>query len=148
MNLPRKSTIAQETKNANKYILTDDAGTTQIVFFPDAPGPISTDPAKRGAQLDYTGVEGSFTFVGQQIATQDSPIGSLITVALEKNIDAGAVTFTLALPPVNLAGKKKQVFDTVGIKTKSFGNLPREGAKLIDTALCLGGVAENVILPF
>jgi hypothetical protein len=66
---------------------------------------------------------------------------------LEKSIDAGGVTFTLALPPVNMAGKKKQAFDTVAIKTKSFGVLLREGAELIDAAMCLNGIAEEVILP-
>ncbi len=146
MSSQEQSTTAQPTEGANRFTFKEDKGNTKVVFFPQAPGPLRSPP-QGGSQLEYQGVEGNFTFSGDEIARQDSPLGSLITVALEKSIDAGSLTFTLALPPVNMAGKKKQAFDTVAIKTKSFGILPREGAKLIDTAMCLDGVAEEVILP-
>jgi hypothetical protein len=135
---------AQPTEGANTFTFTDEKGTTQVVFFPEAPGPL---PKGAHSRLDYKGPEGNFTFSRDQVASQDSPLGLLITVVLERSIDAGALTFTLALPPVNMAGKKKQTFDTVAIKTKSFGVLPREGARLIDTAIYLEGVAEIVPLP-
>ena len=66
---------------------------------------------------------------------------------LERSIDAGALTLTLVLPPVNLASNEKQTFHTVAIKTKSFGILPREGARLTYEVIALQGVAEKVILP-
>jgi hypothetical protein len=135
---------AQPIESANKFTFRDYKDTTHVTFFPEAPGPL---PAGAHSRLDYKGPEGSFTFVRDQITSQDSPLGLLITVALEKSIDSGALTFTLVLPPVNMAGKKKQAFDTVAIKTKSFGILPREGAKLVDTAICLESLAEIVILP-
>jgi hypothetical protein len=46
-----------------------------------------------------------------------------------------------------MAGKKKEAFHTVAIKTKSFGILIKEGARLIYTVVHLRGVAEVVILP-
>ena len=134
----------QPPAGANRFTFRDEKGTTQVVFFPEAPGPL---PKGAHSRLDYNGPEGSFTFTRDQVASQDSPLGLLITVALERSIDAGALTFTLVLPPVNMAGKKKQTFDTVAVKTKSFGILPREGARLLDTAMGLEGVAESVILP-
>jgi len=136
---------AQPTEGANRFTFRDEIGTTQVVFFPEAPaGPL---PKGAHSRLDYKGPEGSFTFSRDQVASQDSPLGLLITVALERSIDAGALLFTLALPPVNMAGKKEQNLNTVAIKTKSFGILPKEGAKLINTATSLEGVAEIVPLP-
>jgi hypothetical protein len=135
----------QAVQQANKYTFTDANKTTEIVFFPQEPGPI-TLPG--GPQLNYKGIEGSFTFRGSnEVEQQDGPLGSLFTVVLEKSIDAGALTLTLVLPPVNLAGKKTQTFETVAIKTKSFGILPREGARLIYEVVCLSGLAEIAILP-
>lgn len=147
MTQQEQTNTVQQTETANKFVFTDYEGITHVVFFPQAPGPIPSDPAKRGARLDYSGVEGSFTFLGEQIENQAGPLGSLITVALEKSIDAEALTFSLALPPVNMADKKEQGFDTVAIKTKSFGLLIKEGARLVYTVVPLRGVAEVAILP-
>jgi len=147
MTQQAETSTAQQTENANKFVFTDHDGTTHVVFYPQAPGPIRSDPSKRGARLDYEGVEGTLTFLGQQIENQPGPLGSLITVTLEGSIDAGALTFSLALPPINMAGKKKETFHTVAIKTKSFGILIKEGARLLYTVVPLRGVAEVVILP-
>jgi hypothetical protein len=137
--------VNEVVQQANKFSFTDVNKTTQIVFFPQEPGPI-TLPG--GPQLNYEGVEGNFIFRGSnEVEQQDGPLGSLFTVVLEKTIDAGALTLTLVLPPVNLAGKKQQIFETVAIKTKSFGILPREGARLTYEVLYLNGLAEVAILP-
>jgi len=136
------------TQQANKFTFTACEGSVQIIFFPQAPVPGPIHPGQVGAsELKYQGQEGNLTFLGDQIEKKDSPLGLLITVVLERSVDAGALTFTLILPPVNLAGKKRQTFDTVGIKTKSFGILPREGAELTYEVLDLKGIAESVILP-
>jgi hypothetical protein len=57
---------------------------------------------------------------------QESPLGSLVSVVLLPTVDAIAVTLTLLLPPINLAGQDEQDFETVAIKTTSYGKLPRE----------------------
>ena len=147
MSSPEQSTTAQTTENANEFIFTDYENKTHITFYPQAPGPIPSDPAKRGARLDYEGVEGKFTFLGDQVENQPGPLGSLITVVLKLRTDTGGLTFSLALPPVSMAGKKKQTFDTVAIKTKSIGFVLPEGATLFYTVANLRGVAEDVILP-
>ena len=140
------STVQQQ-REANKFTFTDRHSNTHIVFFPDAPGPLRPGQPAGAPELEYRGKEGNFTFLGDQIQKQDSPLGSLLAVVLERSIDAGALSLTLVLPPVNLGGKEKQPFHTVAIKTKSFGILPREGARLTYEVLELQGVAESVILP-
>lgn len=136
------------TQQANKFTFTASEGSVQIIFFPQAPFPGPIHPGQEGAsELQYQGKEGNLTFLGDQIEKKDSPLGLLITVVLERSVDAGALTLTLIIPLVNLAGKKRQTFHTVAIKTKSFGILPREGAELTYEVLDLKGVAESVILP-
>ena len=140
------STVQQQ-QEANKFIFTDRHSHTQIVFFPHAPGPLRQGQILGEPELEYRGHEGTLTFFGKQIERQESPQGSLLTVVLERSLDAGALTLTLVLPPVNLGNKQQQTFNTVAIKTKSFGILPREGARLTYDVLTLQGVAEKVILP-
>ncbi|MBV9390273.1 MAG: hypothetical protein JOY96_00120 [Verrucomicrobia bacterium] len=135
------------TENANKFVFHDHEDATHVVYYPQAPGPIPSDPTKRGARLDYEGPEGTFSFLGDQIENQAGPLGSLITVALERSIDAGELAFSLVLPPVNMGTEQRETFHTVAIKTKSFGILIKKGARLTYTLVHLKGVAELVILP-
>jgi hypothetical protein len=131
---------------ANRFTFQEKNGSTHVVFYPQRPGPLRAPPLG-GSLLEYSGVEGDFIFSGNDIQRQASPVGTLMTVTLQRTPDAGDLTFSLALPPVKMAGKREQAFDTIAVKTKSFGILPIEGAELIDTAMSLTGVAEEVILP-
>lgn len=138
----------QRTRSANKFTFTDSTGITKIVFFPQSlmPSPVQSSG---GSQLDYQGLEGQFIFSGNEIDQQRSLLGSLISVTLKPNLDAGGLDFTLLLPPVNLGEQKRQEFETVAIKTKSQGRVINPvGAELTYEVLNLKGVAENVILPF
>jgi hypothetical protein len=45
-----------------------------------------------------------------------------------------------------MGGKKKQTFDTIGVKTASVGFIIKEGAQRTYTVLYLKGLAEDVIL--
>jgi hypothetical protein len=131
---------------AKRFTLTDREGSTQIVFFPQAPGPIRSP---RNPQLDYRGPEGQFTFRGDEVNQQQSPLGLLLSVTLQPDLDAGQLDLTLVLPPVNLVGKKIQAFETVAIKSRSRGFVvDRSGAQLTYEVLMLKGSAEGVILPF
>src|SRR5437588_5546808 len=144
--------MTQQNLGANKFTLADDSGSTQIIYYPHAPGPILVGQGA-GPRLEYQGAEGNFIYPHagpgrENIDLQSSPLGLLVSVVLEPSIDAGALTLTLLLPPINMAGKKEQEFYTEAIKTRSYGILPREGARLTYEVLDLEGVAENVILPF
>ncbi|MBN3906295.1 MAG: hypothetical protein HWQ35_06960 [Nostoc sp. NMS1] len=133
---------------ANQYTFTDPIRTTQIVFFPQAPGPVRVDDPPGASQLTYQGPEGEFTFRGKAIRKQNTPLGLLITVTLKPNADQGQLQLTLVLPPVNLQNGQKQEFDTVAIKTRGLGFVVnRAGAELTYLTLPFKGAAESVILP-
>jgi hypothetical protein len=128
--------------NSQRFTCTDDDGTTKIVFIPH---PISGPPpplSQQSPRFDYQGPEGNFSFLGDQVGILESPLGSLITVTLFVGI-AATVGITLALPPINMAGKKEQNFDTVAIKTE-VSDVPKEGAALGYSVLLLRGVAEEI----
>ncbi|KAM3091413.1 hypothetical protein ACKFKG_25700 [Phormidesmis sp. 146-35] len=128
---------------ASLFKFSDREGATNIAFYPQAPKAQSG----RESQLDYRGVEGSFTFRGEQITQQQSKLGLLISVTLQPDVDAGELSLTLILPPVNLAGEKQQDFTTLAVKARSLGFVvDRSGAQLKYEVLPLKGIAEGAVL--
>ena len=130
---------------ANHFTLTGE--NTHIVYFTQAPGPIQVgeDPSK--GQLEYQGVEGSFTFRGDQIDLQSSPLGTLITVVLRPNVDAGGINFTLILPSVINNSGGVLYFQTLGIKTATRGFIASDGPNETYSVFPLLAAADNVIIP-
>ncbi len=99
-----------------------------------------------GQKIQYTGEEGNFVFTGDQVQTQDSPIGKLICVRLNPNPGTN-ITFMLVLPAVNMEqGTRTQAFKTIAIKAKH-GLVETEGADVTLSAMKLQGEAEIVKLP-
>lgn len=123
----------------NRFTLTDRASQTRIVFLPQA---LADD--LKVPQLNYQGLEGQFTFSGDQIEQQASPLGHLITVTLQPDADAGQLNLSLILPPVNLGEVKQQDFVALAIKTRSRSRFvvnPQPGAELAYRVLNLQGIA-------
>lgn len=132
----------------NKFTLHDDQRTMQVTYFPMGAGPIIAGKTQPGPKLEYTGEEGNFTFSGNQIESVNCPLGSLLSVTLRPNADAGALIFTMALPNVTEApGSKSQHFQTIGIKTHTRGFVVAPGADRTYNVLHLRGLAETVLLP-
>jgi hypothetical protein len=137
----------QIEQQAKQFTLQDSSSSTRIVFYPRAPLS-GTDGATPGAQLDYHGPEGVFTFRGQDIEQQENALGQLITVMLKPDADAGQLDFTLVLPMVFMGGKKAQEIATVAIKTKGIGHVINPaGADRTYRVLQLSGMAAAVIQP-
>ena len=138
--------------SANFFTFSNHDGTIQIDYYPYAPGPIIQGQS-RGPRLEYQGSEGNFVYPNagpgrENINVQEeSVLGPQVTVVLVPTVDAKAVTLTLLLPPINMAGHEKVDFHTVAIKTTSYGMLPREGARLTYEIIHLRGKAEHIILP-
>ncbi|MGZ3357677.1 MAG: hypothetical protein ACXVBO_22910 [Isosphaeraceae bacterium] len=86
--------MTNEGLGANKFTFTGDR--THITFFPQTPGPLTVE--KEGGELQYQGPEGDETFFGQQITRLDSALGTLLTVVLKPNADAGAISITVLVP--------------------------------------------------
>ena len=151
MSTLQESLVAQQTVAANEYTFTHDEGTTEIVFFPNRPGPILQGQPATGPELTYRGPEGSFTFFSDKIDVQKGPLGSLISVIIGSiEIFGGTehfLRFSLVLPPVNMGETKKQSFHTFGVKTATTTGGVSDGAQLKYTVVRLKGLAEIGILP-
>lgn len=139
--------------SANFFTLSDHSGNVKIDYYPHAPGPIIQGQGT-GPRLAYQGPEGNLVFSsggsgGEQHVNvqEESFVGPQINVVLEPSVDAKAVSLTLLLPPINMAGKEHVDFHTVAIKTTSYGILPREGARLTYEVISLRGKAQRIILP-
>ena len=98
------------------------------------------------AQFNYQSADGPRTYSGESITTQESVLGTLLTVNLSSSVDTNFVNLVLLLPYVNLAGETEQPFKTLAIITRSVGPfLPVPGARLkYETVLHLHGTAKLV----
>src|SRR3989440_7236437 len=141
-----------QDRTANFYTFTDHHGTTQISYCPHAAGPIIQGQGA-GPRLQYEGPEGSFVYPqagpGREHINvqQDSVLGPQVNVVLVPTIDAKAVSLTLLLPPINMAGQEKGDFYTLAIKTTRYGVFPQEGGRLTHEGLHLPGKTQHIILP-
>src|SRR5947209_2959150 len=144
-----------EYPTANLFTFTDESGSMQLTYYPHAPGPLIVGQPSGGPRLTYQGPEGSFVFPDAPDSgsehinvQQESPLGPYVSVVLVPTSDDIAVTLTVLLPPINLAGQDSQDFETVAIKTTSYGEtLSREGALLTYEVIGLQGTAQHVLLP-
>jgi hypothetical protein len=142
------STCGEENEGVpqpNRFTLEDADGTTKVVFFPRALGPLGLSDDPTESQLDYQGPEGNFVFRGPDIVRQENPLGSLITVTLIPNADAGGLSVALVLPTVVILGQTEVAFETIAIKIKERGRVFNPlGATLSYEVLDLKGLAERI----
>jgi hypothetical protein len=137
--------IAKPDRQPNRYIFSDNEGVKRVVFFPEMPGPLDEGKPVAGSRLEYHGPEGQLTFRGDDIGQEQTVLGTLISVVLQPNADAGELDFALTLPPVHLGGEAKQEFKTVGIIVHSRGRVRNPaGAELTYEVIQLKGVAEDI----
>ena len=131
-------------RQPNRYTLNDCGKTTRILFFPHAFGPLGA-PQSRDAQLEYHGPEGELIFRGNDISQEQTALGTVVSVTIKPNADAGGLDFALVLPPVNLGGEAQQDFETIGIRIMSRGRVREPaGAELAYEVLNLKGAAEDI----
>lgn len=135
----------QRDRQPNRYTFSDCEGVKRVIFFPRTLGPLGISESSSDAQLEYNGLEGQFVFRGNDISQEQTILGSLISVTLQPNADAGGLDFTLVLPPVQLGGHARQEFETVGVKIHSRGRVIRPaGAELTYEVMKLNGLAEDI----
>jgi hypothetical protein len=70
-----------------------------------------------GRQLTYHDSFRELTFEGDQLTSEETRAGELLSVFLMRSIDAGSTTFSLLLPRVQLAGGGSTHVTTYGITT-------------------------------
>ncbi|HVW65001.1 MAG TPA: hypothetical protein VHB01_08300 [Nitrosospira sp.] len=142
-------------RQPNRFVLSDCDGITRIEYYPRAFGPLGEGreegreeeemEAAADARFEYKGLEGHFVFHGEEISQEQNILGSLLSVTLQPNADAGGLDFALILPPVHLQGEARQTFQTIGIRIRSRGRVINpSGAELAYEVVNLEGVAEDI----
>lgn len=76
-------------------------------------------------RLTYRVLQGPATreFVGDELRSQQSEIGTQVTVTLAAIPDADSITLTLLVPVINLVGTAEQTFETLAIVTTQQGSI-------------------------
>jgi hypothetical protein len=101
-------------------------------------------------ELTYADGQQTLSFRGDEIRVVDTEIGKLVSVTIQKTVDAGSTSFSVLLPVINLAnGATKQSFDTVGVRTvhKTALVQPATGVREIYRIFPLEGEASIVKVP-
>jgi|SRR6266567_3779877 len=130
---------------ANQFTFAGDR--TQITFLTEMPGPILAG-SSQGGQLLYQGPEGDDVFSGDQITRLDSALGTLLTVTLRPDADAGAINITVLVPKAyGVMISRPVTFGTVAVKTTGRGFTQTPGVGLTYDVLPLVGQAHQVIRP-
>ena len=99
-------------------------------------------------QLNYRDAANNRNFAGEEIRSQETEIGQLITVTLESGAaDAPPVTFTLVLPEVNVmpqsGGTQIQVPGILTTTRSLFGG-PKLGADKTYSRINMQGTAQFI----
>jgi hypothetical protein len=97
--------------------------------------------------LSYHDQFQSKSFIGDQIRTVETEIGTLVTVTVFITVDAGSTSFSILIPNVNLRSSDSAQISTYGITTlhrfSIFG--PPQGQSEFYTAHQLSGTASFVV---
>ncbi len=107
----------------------------------------STSGIDAKPHLGYHDATLSLSFTGDQIRTQDTEDGTLVTVTIRPTIDSGSTTFTLLVPTVNLDMDTSAPIHTIGITTQHrFSIIPalRHGQTELYRVTRLTGTASAV----
>ena len=98
--------------------------------------------------FSYEDSKGAHNFMGDEIRTQKTEIGTTVTVTLEAVLDFHVITLTLIVPAINLDGLKRE-FKTIAIRTTSKTTIGGErlvkGAVQFYEVIDLRGTADSVM---
>ena len=81
----------------------------------------STTSIAGQSQFGYQGALGARTWSGNEIRTQQSELGTLVSVTLVPTVDATSVTLTVLIPGFNMGGQNTQSFKTLAIQATHAG---------------------------
>jgi len=133
----------------NQFKLSDHEKKTHVTLNLQTHGPLVQGSTAQAPTLQYDGVEGTFTFSGQQVTVETSALGKMYTVTLNVVPDLRTLLFTLLLPPViHKAGESNQAFDTIAIKSERHTSIQgpptTPGAATTYTCVKMHGTAAKV----
>lgn len=82
-------------------------------------------------------------FEYKEITTNDTTLGSLVSVRLSDMIDTGENEFGFFLPELDVSSGQTEKFTTVGIYSGTFHKPPHHKC----TSIEFHGTAQNIIIP-
>lgn len=154
MSAPTTTPVASiaATSGDNQFKLSDHDKKTHVTLNLQTHGPLVQGSTAQAPTLQYEGVEGTFTFSGEQVTVETSALGKMFTVTLNIVPDLRTLLFTLLLPPViHKTGERKQAFDTIAIKSERHTSIQgpptNPGAGTTYTSLKMHGTAAKVEVP-
>lgn len=98
--------------------------------------------------FDYHDIHNVKAFVGDEIRTEKTEIGTLVSVTIEPTVDGGSTSFSLLLPTVNLVNTDSAPINTIGITTRHRFSIVQSlnlGQTELYTVAQLTGAAQAVI---
>jgi hypothetical protein len=140
--------VGPNLSEPNQYHLS--GGGIAVSYYPQGIGPV---PAGSGPVcLIYQDAHLVKSFGRDELRTVASPdLGTIVSVTLQRSIDAGSTSFSVLVPAVRLPESMEAAtpVKTIGITTvhRSFLVLPGYGQQEISTAVALSGDARVGILP-
>jgi hypothetical protein len=136
--------LQEQNLGANEFTFSGDR--TQITYLAEAPGPVRR--GQLGGRLTYQGIEGDLTFTGEEISLEETSLGTLLTVTLKVDNDAGGLAATVLIPQaIGVTREKPVTFTTMAIKAASRGRRTNPGVALTYTIIPLTGTARIVMIP-
>ena len=106
------SAQGQASRIANQYVLKGEG--IQVSFSASS---LTGEPL-----LDYRDRQRHVSAHGDEIQQVDVGIGTLVSIVLRPNADAGGLLFSVLIPPARLVGSDQRVaIHTVGITTHTAG---------------------------
>jgi hypothetical protein len=98
--------------------------------------------AESAQVVTYREGEATTGFDRDQVAIDETAVGALVTIELERSPEFGVTSFSFFLPDL-LSGRKFAEFHTLGIRKETRGALAHPAAQRIKLqAIALHGVAE------
>jgi hypothetical protein len=104
---------------ANKFVLKHHQ--VEIEYTPDDPAVGTTSTAGLTVLVYRDGSSTSNSFTGSQVTTDQTALGTLVSVALVRSVDTGGERFGFFLPQLDVPVGESEEFRTVGVYQKFSG---------------------------
>jgi|tagenome__1003787_1003787.scaffolds.fasta_scaffold18837978_1 hypothetical protein len=98
--------------------------------------------------FQYQDASQSLSFSGDQIRSETTEIGTLVSVRIRMTVDSGSTSFSLLVPTVNLPANQSMTIHTIGITTVhrfSIAPVLNSGQTELYSVAVLTGTAQHVV---
>ncbi len=97
--------------------------------------------------LHYKDASTSHDFTQDQIHTDPTALGSLVSIPLARSVDTGGTTFAFFLPDISVPGEQTVGFTTTAVREDFSGPNSVPHRSPFWQAFVMHGTAQNVIVP-